>query len=125
MPLERADCGPGVKLQLQAAVLDLPDVGDVVREPREVWHRFVVQEVACDLVVGVRSETDAVVEQAEVEARVVLGGGLPAQVGVWIATDGSSVAVRREAERVGRAHAPRRERLIWADRLASRLAGAD
>src|SRR5438046_6852840 len=64
--------GTRVQRQLESPVPDLPDVRDIVVEAGEVREEFVVEQVACGLVVRVCGETDPVIEQAEIEAQVVL-----------------------------------------------------
>ena len=94
-PAEAHLHGPGggtrVERQLEAAVADLPDVGDVVVEAREVGEELVVEQVARGFVVGVGGESDAVVEEAEVEAQVVLCGRLPVEAGVGETIDRGTV----------------------------------
>ena len=69
---------PRVERQLQATIPHLSDVRHVAFEPREIRHLFSVQQVVRRLVVGVGGEADAIVEQAQVETRVVLRCGFPA-----------------------------------------------
>src|SRR6266513_3051298 len=54
--------GTRVERQLESPVPDLPDVRDIVVEAGEVREEFVVEQVACSLVVCVGGETDPVIE---------------------------------------------------------------
>ena len=75
--------------------------------------------------VCVHGEADPVVEQPEVQARVVFIRGFPAQVRVRITAQVGAVVEGRQADRVDVTHAPRRQRLVGVDRLAPRLTDAD
>lgn len=89
----------GVDRQLGADVAHRPDVADDARHARRTVDRRAVEQVLGLLVIGVRHDVHAPLEQRDVESGVELVGLLPRQVAVAEGRNGDAAARCRSCSR--------------------------